>query len=134
MEIFSTKMFVTTFHCSYLLQSNIGSVFLPIWAFSQSFLIFWRVWCVLLNLLSMRIRYLKLTARFYAYESYFIYSTHRRLFHNFFSIPLIITSGMEKNLWNKRLWFYVTSMEVVSTNIYFEAHVSSLEFFTVLII
>ena len=28
---------------------------------------------------------------------------HRRLFHNFFSIPLI--SGMEKNLWNKRLCY-----------------------------
>ena len=71
MEIFSTKIFVTTFHYSYLLQSNIVSVFLPIWAFSQSFLIFWRVWRVLLNLLSMRIRYLKLATRFYAYESYF---------------------------------------------------------------
>ena len=34
-------------------------------------------------------------------------NTHRRLFHIFFSIPLIITrviiSGMEKKLWNKRL-------------------------------
>ena len=35
---------------------------------------------------------------------------HRRLFHNFFSIPLILLVVWKKNLWNKRLWYNGTSI------------------------
>ena len=51
----------------------------------------------------------KLIQFFHIFTSLFPLS-HRRLFHNFFSIPLI--SGMEKNLWNKRL------CSIVQKNLY----------------
>lgn len=58
---------------------------------------------------------------------------HRRLFHNFFSIPLIIThimSGMVKILWNKRLCLH-RLYESTCTRIckYIENFISCLIFF-----
>ena len=48
-------------------------------------------------------RFLNVVTGTYLYILIGLPTYHRRLFHKFFSIPLI--SGMEKNLWNRRLCY-----------------------------